>query len=115
MNPTNEASNQEDIISWLSLQVKYKNCEITGCAAIFTNDKIANRLYFVAFNGTCHTYDKNNLFLHAREGKKSCSCNERKIINYKSFDILLNVCFDMLFPVFNFNANDYDILLNVAC
>lgn len=115
MDPTNEASSQEDVITWLSSQVKNKNCAITGSAATFTDDKVANRLYFVTSNGTVHTYDKNHLFLHAGEGKKYCSGNERKIINYKGFNILLSVCFDLRFPVFNCNNHDYDILLNVAC
>lgn len=115
MDPTNGASTQEDIIAWLSSQVKDKDCAIVGSAGTFTDDKIANRLYFVTSDGTVHTYDKNHLFLHAGEGKKYCSGNDRKIINYKGFNILLTVCFDLRFPVFNCNNHDYDILLNVAC
>ncbi|MFT4694576.1 MAG: omega-amidase [Francisella sp.] len=115
MNPTNEASSQEDITNWMISQVKGKNCAIVGSAATFTDDKIANRLYFVTSDGTFHTYDKNHLFLHAGEGKKYCGGNERKIIKYKGFNVLLIVCFDLRFPVFNCNNHDYDILLNVAC
>jgi omega-amidase len=115
INPTNEASSHDDIVAWLGSQVKDKDCAIVGSAATFTDDKIANRLYFVTSDGTVHTYDKNHLFLHAGEGKKYCSGSERKIINYKGFNILLTVCFDLRFPVFNCNSYDYDILLNVAC
>lgn len=39
-----------------------------------------------------------------------------QIINYKGFNILfVIVCFDLTFPVFNCNNNDYDILINVTC
>ncbi|MDE4996925.1 amidohydrolase, partial [Francisella tularensis subsp. holarctica] len=31
------------------------------------------------------------------------------------FNILVTVCFDLRFPVFNCNNNYYDILINVAC
>ena len=115
INPTNEASSHDDIVVWLGSQVKDKDCAIVGSAATFTDDKIADRSYFVTSDGTVHTYDKNHLFLHAGEGKKYCSGSERKIINYKGFNILLTVCFDLRFPVFNCNSHDYDILLNVAC
>ncbi|MGQ4002918.1 amidohydrolase [Francisellaceae bacterium CB299] len=115
MSPTNEASSQEDITNWITSQVKGKNCAIVGSAATFTDDKIANRLYFVTSEGTIHTYDKTHLFLHAGEGKKYCNGNDRKIIEYNGFKILLSVCFDLRFPVFNCNNNEYDVLLNVAC
>ncbi|QLE78750.1 amidohydrolase [Francisella sp. Scap27] len=115
MNPTKDASNEADVIDWMKTQVKDKNCAITGSAATFTDSKVVNRLYFVTSNGEVHTYDKNHLFLHAGEGKKYRGGNDRKIISYKGFKILLTVCFDLRFPVFNCNANEYDILLNVAC
>lgn len=115
MKPTKEASHQEDIISWMQTQIKNRDCAIVGSAATYTSDKIANRLYFVTSAGGVYTYDKNHLFLHAGEGEKYCGGNDRKIIDYKGFKILLTVCFDLRFPVFNCNANEYDILLNVAC
>ncbi|MED7788480.1 amidohydrolase [Francisella sp. 19X1-34] len=115
MNPTNEASTQQDIINWMSKQVEGKNYALVGSAATFTDTKIANRLYFVTPEKEIYTYDKNHLFIHAGEDKKYSGGNKREIINYKGFNILLTVCFDLRFPVFNCNNNDYDILLNVAC
>ncbi len=115
MNPTNEASTQQDIINWMSKQVEGKNYALVGSAATFTDNKIANRLYFVTPDQRTYTYDKNHLFIHAGEDKKYSGGNKREIINYKGFNILLTVCFDLRFPVFNCNNNDYDIRINVAC
>ncbi|ASG68091.1 carbon-nitrogen hydrolase [Francisella halioticida] len=115
MNPTNEASTQQDIIDWMSKQVKDKNYALVGSAATFTDTKIANRLYFITPEKEIYTYDKNHLFIHAGENKKYSKGNKREIISYKDFNILLTVCFDLRFPVFNCNNNEYDILLNVAC
>lgn len=115
MNPTNEASSEEDIINWMYHQVKDKNYAIVGSAATFTENKIANRLYFVTPDRQVYTYDKNHLFIHAGEDKKYTNGNKRQIINYKGFNILLTICFDLRFPVFNCNNNEYDVLLNVAC
>lgn len=116
MNPTTSPSNEEDVIEWMYSQVKGKNTAIVGSAATFTNSsKIANRLYFVTSNKEVFTYDKNHLFIHAGEDKKYVGGNKRKIIEYKGFKILLTICFDLRFPVFNCNKNEYDILVNVAC
>lgn len=115
MNPTKDASNENDVIDWMKAQVIDRDCAIVGSAATYKSDKIVNRLYFVTSTGEVYTYDKNHLFLHAGEGEKYCSGNDRKIIEYKEFKILLSVCFDLRFPVFNCNANEYDILINVAC
>ena len=115
MNPTKEASNQEDIFAWMKSQVKGKDQAIVGSAATFKDDKVVNRLYFATSDGVEHIYDKNHLFIHAGEDKKYAKGVERKIINYKGFNILLTVCFDLRFPVFNVNSNDYDVLINVAC
>lgn len=115
MDPTNQASTQDNIIEWMYSQVKGKNFAIVGSAATYCDNKIANRLYFVTPEKQVFTYDKNHLFIHAGENKKYSGGNERKIIEYKGFKILLTVCFDLRFPVFNCNNHDYDILLNVAC
>ncbi|AJC48680.1 amidohydrolase [Allofrancisella guangzhouensis] len=115
MNPTSEASYEEDIVNWMYNQVKDRNSAIVGSAATFTDNKIANRLYFVTSEKEVSTYDKNHLFIHAGEDKKYTKGDQRKIIQYKGFQILLTVCFDLRFPVFNCNNNEYDILLNVAC
>ncbi|QIV96343.1 putative amidohydrolase [Allofrancisella inopinata] len=115
MDPINEASFQEGVVNWMYNQVKNRNSAIVGSAATFTDNKIANRLYFVTSEKEVYTYDKNHLFIHAGEDKKYTKGNQRKIIQYKGFQILLTVCFDLRFPVFNCNNNEYDILLNVAC
>ncbi|CAG46050.1 Carbon-nitrogen hydrolase [Francisella tularensis subsp. tularensis FSC198] len=115
MNPTDQASTQQDIVNWMYRQVKGKNYAIVGSAATYSDDKIVNRLYFVTPEKQVYTYDKNHLFIHAGEDKKYTAGNKRQIINYKGFNILVTVCFDLRFPVFNCNNNDYDILINVAC
>ncbi|MDE4980426.1 amidohydrolase, partial [Francisella tularensis subsp. holarctica] len=80
----------------------------------YSDDKIVNRLYFVTPVKQFYTYDKNHLFIHAGEEKKYTAGNKRQIINYKGFNILVTVCFDVRFQVFNCNKNDYDILIKVS-
>ena len=114
MKPVDEPSNPKDITDWMYDQVKDRDSAIVGSAATYSDDKIVNRLYFVTSDNTIHTYDKNHLFIHAGEDDKYSKGLQRNIVNYKGFRILLTVCFDLRFPVFNCNNHDYDIMLNVA-
>ncbi|GAB4221718.1 MAG: amidohydrolase [Francisella sp.] len=114
-NTIDTASYQQEIIEWMYSQVENKNYAIVGSSATYCDNNIFNRLYFVTPDKQVYTYDKSHLFIHAGEHKKYSAGNKRQIISYKGFDILLTICFDLRFPVFNCNKNDYDILLNVAC
>jgi len=38
----------------------------------------------------------------------------RKIVEYRGWNILLTICYDLRFPVFCRNRNNYDIMLCVA-
>ncbi|RUS69671.1 hypothetical protein EGW08_022576, partial [Elysia chlorotica] len=115
MNPKETASHESEIVEWMYNQVKNTHTAIVGSAAIFVGGEITNRLYFVTHDKKVYTYDKNHLFIHAGEGDKYTQGHSREIIKYKGFKILLTICFDLRFPVFNCNDNEYDILLNVAC
>lgn len=109
------ASSQDDVLAWMYQQIEGTNTAIVGSAAIFSaNNMVANRLLFVTGDKNVDVYDKSHLFRHAGEHKKYSQGHERKIIEYKGFKILLSVCFDLRFPVFNCNNNDYDVLINVA-
>lgn len=114
MNPKETASHESEIIEWMYSQVKDTQTAIVGSAATFTDTKISNRLYFVTHDRKVYTYDKNHLFIHAGEADKYSQGHTRQIIEYKGFKILLTICFDLRFPVFNCNNNEYDILLNIA-
>jgi len=95
---------------------------IAGSIAVRTSDKgeYRNRFYFVKPDGTIEYYDKKHLFSFGGEGRKFTGGNERKIVEYKGFRILLQVCYDLRFPVFSRNHFDsegkpeYDLALYVA-
>ena len=72
------------------------------------------RFYFVFPDGSFEYYEKRHLFSYSGEDKIYTAGTERKIIDYKGFKILLQVCFDLRFPVFSRNQNDYDAVLYVA-
>lgn len=73
-----------------------------------------NRLYFVNPKGEFHTYDKRHLFSYGRENEFYQCGKERKIINYENWRIMPQICYDLRFPVFTRNRDEYEILYYVA-
>jgi predicted amidohydrolase len=115
MNPKAVAETmQGETISWLQHLAKAKDCAITGSLVIEENGNYYNRLVFVFPSGDIKTYDKRHLFTLAGEDKVYTAGIDKLIVEYKGFRICLLVCYDLRFPVFSRNVEDYDVLLYVA-
>lgn len=115
MNPKNVAETMDgETISWLQHLAKAKNCAITGSLVIEENGNYYNRLVFVLPNGKIKTYDKRHLFTLAGEDKVYTAGSNKLIIEYKGFKICPLICYDLRFPVFARNVENYDLLLYVA-
>ena len=115
MNPKSVAETmQGETISWLQHIARTKNCAITGSLVIKENEKYYNRLVFVFPSGEIQYYDKRHLFTLAGEDKVYTSGPEKLIVNFKGFKICPLVCYDLRFPVFSRNVEDYDVLIYVA-
>ncbi len=115
MNPKNIAETmQGETVSWLQHTAKAKNCAITGSLVIKEKGNFYNRLVFVFPNGEIQHYDKRHLFTLAGEDKVYTAGTQKLIVDYKGFKICPLVCYDLRFPVFSRNVEDYDVLIYVA-
>ena len=115
MNPSAVAETmQGETISWLQSLAKAKNSAITGSLVIKENNNFYNRLVFVFPSGVIQFYDKRHLFTLAGEDKVYTSGKEKLIVDYLGWKIRPLVCYDLRFPVFARNTDDYDLLLYVA-
>ncbi|WP_028121994.1 nitrilase-related carbon-nitrogen hydrolase [Epilithonimonas tenax] len=103
-----------ETLYWMQSFAKSKNSAVAGSASVEENGKFYNRFYFVFPDGSFEHYDKRHLFSYSGEDKIYTAGTERKIIEYKGFKILLQVCFDLRFPVFSRNQDDYDAVLYIA-
>ena len=108
-----ETMNGETIL-WLKNLAKAKNCAITGSLIITEDGNFYNRMVFVFPNGEMKHYDKKHLFTLAGEDKVYTSGNEKVIVNYNNWKICLQICYDLRFPVFSRNTENYDLLIYVA-
>jgi len=105
---------QGETILLLQSLAKAKNCAFTGSLIIKENDSFYNRLVFVFPSGEVQYYDKRHLFTLAGEDKVYTSGTEKLIVEYLGWKICPQVCYDLRFPVFARNVENYDLLFYVA-
>lgn len=101
-------------VKWMKLMAQSKNAVIAGSCMIKENDKFYNRLLWVEPDDKVSFYNKRHLFRLAYEQNYFTEGQERKIVTLHGWKICLNICYDLRFPVWCRNRDDYDILLFVA-
>lgn len=101
-------------LEWM-LQTAAETCSaLAGSLATEENGARYNRFYFVKPDGTYSFYDKRHLFSYAGEDAEYTAGTERVVVSWLGTRILLQVCYDLRFPVFSRNRNDYDMIIYVA-
>ena len=115
MNPQLVAETmQGDTITWMQKLAAQYQTAITGSLVILENDVYYNRLIFVHPNGDIDQYDKRHTFTLAKEHLHYKAGKEKVIINFQGWKICPMICYDLRFPVWSRNTNNYDVLLYVA-
>ncbi|MFV8465993.1 nitrilase family protein [Flavobacterium sp. LB1P62] len=115
MTPVNVAETmQGETVKWLKVLAKAKKTAITGSLVVKENSNFFNRMLFVFPSGEIQFYDKKHLFTLAGEDKVYTSGTQKIIVDYLDWKICLQVCYDLRFPVFSRNSEDYDLLIYVA-
>lgn len=100
---------------WLVKCAKHNKIAITGSYIVCENGNYYNRMYFVKPNGDYTYYNKRHLFRMGNEHEHYSVGNNRVVINYMKWNILLLVCYDLRFPVWSRNLNnEYDLIIICA-
>lgn len=101
-------------VAWMKEQAKATGAALYGSVIITEGGKYFNRGLFVTSEGQVTAYDKRHLFRFADETSHYSAGQQRVIVEWRGWRILLQVCFDLRFPVFARNRSDYDAILYVA-
>lgn len=101
-------------LDWMKTLAKELDSVICGSAAISIAQGTANRFLWVEPDGNVQYYDKHHLFSYGGEDKRYIAGTERKVFRYRGWRICPQVCYDLRFPVWCRNRDDYDALLFVA-
>ena len=108
-----ETMNGKSVL-WMQKMATKHQIAITGSLVIEDEKKFYNRLVFVHPSGKIETYNKRHSFTLAGENKVYTSGNEKLIIDYKGWKICPLICYDLRFPVWARNTENYDLLIYMA-
>ena len=103
-----------DTLKWMKRKAAQTNAAIAGSVAVEEQGRYYNRFYFVKPDGEVVYYDKKHLFTYGGEHLRFTAGEERVVVEWRGVRILLEVCYDLRFPVWARNRGDYDMILYVA-
>ncbi len=101
-------------VNWMLNKAKTLNCAICGSLSIKENKQYFNRFLFVTSNGIEAVYDKKHLFTYGKENSVYTAGKIANTISYKGFKIKPFICYDLRFPVWSRNTDNYDVAIYVA-
>lgn len=101
-------------VSWMKKKSAEKQAAIVGTTIIKEDDKIYNRCLFVSPNGNVSYYDKRHLFSMGEENSCFSAGKEKLVVEYKGWRICPLICYDLRFPVWSRNIENYDLLIYMA-
>jgi omega-amidase len=103
-----------DTLPWMQAQARQHKVAICGSLAVRDTGGIFNRLLFVTPDGTAAHYDKRHLFRMSGEDRHYAAGTDKLIVQWQGWRICPMICYDLRFPVWTRNREDYDLLLFVA-
>ncbi|WP_145513359.1 amidohydrolase [Yersinia massiliensis] len=114
MNAAEDALPEADIVTWLRYWSRQTDALIGGSVAVKTPNGAVNRFLLVEPSGKVHHYDKRHLFRMAGEHQSYAAGAVRTLVEWRGWRILPLICYDLRFPVWSRNQQDYDLALYVA-
>jgi predicted amidohydrolase len=115
MNPKMLAETMEgSAVSWMRKKAKMLDAVVCGSLIIEETGKYYNRLVWMRPDGSCETYDKRHLFTLAGEHQVYDRGNTRLVTTWKGWKICPLVCYDLRFPVWSRNTENFDLLVYIA-
>jgi omega-amidase len=101
-------------VNWMSQLAHEKNASVCGSLIIEENGEYFNRFICVSPAGGIVEYDKRHLFRLADEHKHFSPGSNFVTFEINGWRICPMICYDLRFPAWSRNRNDYDLLLYVA-
>ena len=120
-----------ETLQWMQRMADKLDAAVVGSIAVKAQDgSYRNRLYFVkprenvqcsslrsGAGGTMFNvqwYDKHHLFSYGGETKNYTPGNEYVTVEWRGLRFHLSICYDLRFPIWLRNRDDYEVLICVA-
>jgi len=115
MTPHEVAESMHDTsVEWMKKMAQTYNAAVCGSLAIKAEKCFYNRFVFAYPTGKLDVYDKAHPYTPSGEGRVYAAGKDTILIEYAGFRIRPLVCYDLRFPVFARNTDNYDLLICVA-
>lgn len=101
-------------VRWMTEKSRDFGAMISGSLIIIENGRYYNRFIWATPNGKLLWYDKKHLFSMGEEHLHYSPGDRRITIEWKGWKIRPLVCYDLRFPVWSRNHDDYDLLVYTA-
>jgi len=101
-------------VGWMLQTAATYQTAIAGSIVIQEESNFFNRFVMVQPNGAIDFYDKKHPYTPSGEGNVYQAGTQKVCIEYKGWRICPMICYDLRFPVWARNTDDYDLLLVVA-
>lgn len=115
MNVSRVAEEQEgETLAWMAEMASRSGAVITGSYAVMKDGVGLNRMAWMRPDGSYETYVKRHLFRMAGEDTRYQAGRDKLLVELNGWRVCPMVCYDLRFPVWCRNQNDYDLLIFVA-
>jgi omega-amidase len=101
-------------VGWMREEAAATGCVITGSLIVQDGQRCFNRLVWARPDGSLEYYDKRHLFRMAGESDHFAAGERRVTVELKGWRVCPMICYDLRFPVWSRNRDDYDLLIYVA-
>ena len=105
---------QGETVTWMLAMAAKTKAAIVGSLVISEENKYYNRLLVVEPSGKITIYNKRHAFTLVGEQETYAEGNQKVILDYKGWKICPLICYDLRFPVWARNTENYDVLIYVA-
>jgi predicted amidohydrolase len=99
---------------WMIHIAETYNTAVCGSYIVRIRKNLLNRWLIVSPGKKSWHYDKRHLFKMNNVENNFTPGIKRVVFRFRGFRICPNVCYDLRFPVWSRNRNDYDLLINSA-
>lgn len=115
MNPAELSESTVGLtLDWMRSIAEAGNFGVCGSYIVKENDHFFNRFRFVSPETETVYYDKRHLFSMGGEDRLFSPGNKRLIFSFRGVRISPYICYDLRFPVWSRNRDEYDLLINTA-
>ena len=105
---------EANTFAWMKNNAQKGNFGLCGSYIVKENMNFFNRFVFVSPENKSWYYDKRHLFRMGEEDKFFSPGKSRLVFTFRGVKISPYICYDLRFPVWSRNRNDYDLSVYIA-